>query len=502
MSPHTLALRFLLPIAASLAAIPALAAPAPKGCQYQLLATLPVRYTGPSLSLTIEGQINGTPAQMLVDTGAQGSMLTRTGVERRKLQRHLSDETWTGIGGETQMYTAWVKQFRAGPTVTTNEYLRVLGQTGRPPFHDAIVGAPFLLQTDLEISLATKEIRFFKPDGCKNAMLAYWSQDPIEIPFTASDWRDPNPEFTVLLNGKEVTAVIDTGADTTVITRKAAEQAGLKLDAPGVERIDDMVGIGRRSVSAWSTTLDRLQIGRETIRNAEVGVIDTAHLGVDVLLGADFLRSHRVLFAMSQRKLYFTYVGGEPLGQRRRIEPWIQQEADAGNGDAQLTLAWMVQRGQGVPADQDRAKALIRKAADGGNADANIQIVRELIDQGDHADAARRMQAILDRMPEDRYAALWLYLARMHGGDAALAQSGLAAAFKPYPPRWPAPIADFYLGKLGQEALLERSRANNGLAEGRACQALFFVGRYHLAAGDAARAAQFTEREAQCRESE
>lgn len=192
----------------------------------------------------------------------------------------------------------------------------------------------------------------------------------------------------------------------------------------------------------------------------------------------------------------------EPMGQRRRIEPWIQQEADAGNGDAQLTLAWMIQRGQGVAADQDRAKALIRKAADGGNADANIQIVRELIDQGDHADAARRMQAILDRMPEDRYAALWLYLARMHGGDAALAQSGLAAAFKPYGPRWPAPIADFYLGKLGEEALLERSRANNGLAEGRACQALFFVGRYHLAAGDAARAAQFTERVAQCRESE
>jgi hypothetical protein len=29
-----------------------------------------------------------------------------------------------------------------------------------------------------------------------------------------------------------------------------------------------------------------------------------------MLLGADFLRAHRVLVAHSQRKLYFTYTGG------------------------------------------------------------------------------------------------------------------------------------------------------------------------------------------------
>jgi hypothetical protein len=34
----------------------------------------------------------------------------------------------------------------------------------------------------------------------------------------------------------------------------------------------------------------------------------------DMLLGADFLRSHRVLLAMSQRRLYFSYVGGRVFG--------------------------------------------------------------------------------------------------------------------------------------------------------------------------------------------
>jgi hypothetical protein len=39
-----------------------------------------------------------------------------------------------------------------------------------------------------------------------------------------------------------------------------------------------------------------------------------------MLLGADFLRSHRVLVARSQKKMYFTYEGGTvfppPAGAR------------------------------------------------------------------------------------------------------------------------------------------------------------------------------------------
>jgi hypothetical protein len=36
----------------------------------------------------------------------------------------------------------------------------------------------------------------------------------------------------------------------------------------------------------------------------------------DMLLGADFLRSHRVLIAHSQRKIYFTYAGGAVFPER------------------------------------------------------------------------------------------------------------------------------------------------------------------------------------------
>ncbi len=66
-------------------------------------------------------------------------------------------------------------------------------------------------------------------------------------------------------------------------------------------------------------------IGNETIRDTTIQFADLlkdatytptgSHLarrveGNPVLLGADFLRAHRVLVAHSQRKIYFTYEGG------------------------------------------------------------------------------------------------------------------------------------------------------------------------------------------------
>lgn len=488
----------LLVLAALLAGAPADAAPAAGSCQYQLLTTLPVRYTGPRLNLTIEGQINGTAADMLVDTGADLSMLTSAATSRRALQLHASDGMMEGIGGQSRVYTAWIKEFRAGPTVTKNERLGVLNEFGGTPSFEAILGSPFLLQTDLEISLATKEIRFFRPVDCKSAQLAYWSQDPIEVPFTASYWRSPNPEFKVRLNGKEVTAVIDSGAETTVITRQAAELAGIKLDAAGVERAPDAVGIGKRSVPLWNATLGTLEIGREKIHHARVGVIDTDHLDIDVLLGADFLRAHRVLFAMSQRKLYFTYVGGEPLGQRNRIEPWMQQEADAGNGDAQLLLASMYARGDGVPVDQARADAWKAQAAAGGNVRANLMLAQTAIDDGQHVAAATRLRAVLDRRPDERFVALWLFLARMHGDDAALARSELATTFKSNTHVWPGPIAEFYLGKRTAQRLLDRVEADGTLGRSHKCQAHDFIAYYQQSTGEKAPPAGLPERPAWC----
>jgi TPR repeat protein len=455
-------------------------------CQYVELSKVPLHYTGSSLEITMEGRINGTPAQLLVDTGSHTTMMTRTGTENRGLRLRMTGEHIYGIGGYSRLYQARVDDFQAGPAKSSKGWIPVIGDTGSAPAFDAIVGAEFLMQADLELSLATKEIKFFRPLGCEKSWLAYWDPNAVAIPFEFNRSRSPNPHFTVEVNGTKLEAIIDSGSWTTSIDSRAAKRAGLKLDAPGVVRAGDSGGIGERRVAQYNALVDTMKIGDETIRNAQVSIMGTdGQLDVDVLLGADFLRAHRVLFAMGQKKIYISYLGGEPLGQRRTLEPWIQREADTGNPDAQMMLAAAYGSGKLVPKDPAQSAAWLDKAASAGHPRANLLVGRQLMGKGQWAEAAQRIAGALAKLPAERIGALWLYNARLRSGDPASARRELEATFaRSEDHEWPAPVADFYLGRIDAASLLEQAGKEPRLSKARTCQANSLMAEWHAAQGD------------------
>jgi TPR repeat protein len=204
-----------------------------------------------------------------------------------------------------------------------------------------------------------------------------------------------------------------------------------------------------------------------------------------MLLGADFLRSHRVLFAMSQKKLYFSYIGGEPLGRRHRIAPWIQHEADLGNADAQMILAIIHLRGKHP--DAAKGQAWLERAASGGNPQANAFTGRRLLQQGRHAEAAERLRKAVDVLPSGRQTALWLYVARVRSGQAELGKRELETAFAHEADEWPGPIASFYLGKMKEEDLLEEARDDRKRAKAQVCLARMHIAERLGFEGDSAR---------------
>lgn len=492
----------LLAVAATLATIATplyAASDAAPRCAYHKVANLPLHYTGPNLNLTIAGRINGAPAPMLIDTGSTLSMLTAAGAARHGLTPMPSAERMRGAGGSIRMSSARVREFRAGSSAIFNERIRI-ADDGHVHAHDAQLGAQFLYQTDLELSLATKELRFFKPVDCDDTFLGYWDPEAVVIPFSTSAWTPHVPVFKVTLNGKELTAAIDTSIPITLMTREAAKRIGLEMNAPGMTRVDDAVGIGSHRMARWSTTIESLHIGREQIGNAEVGVVDVEGIAADLLLGTDFLRAHRVLISMRQKNIYLSYVGGPPLGQLRRIEPWLLQEAEDGNGDAQLAVGRMHARGQGAARDPAQARTWIDRAAASGNPRAQLMVGQRLQYEGNYAQAIGQLRAALDRLPEERMGALWLYAARMHSGETDLARRELDTTFaRDSIGRWPRPIADFYLGKLDEARLLALAREDDKQARTRTCQAKQFIAEGHRIAGDPARARQVKEQASECR---
>jgi predicted aspartyl protease len=456
-----------------------------KRCTYVDVGSLPIRYVGESLMPAVEGTINDTPAVMLVDTGAFETSLTRNGATRRDLGLFATARWVQGIGGRSRLYTARLKDFSIGPIHSGHRTeLTVIGSTS----FDAILGAPFLLQMDLELDLRARRMKFYRPNNCDKTALLLWKEDTVVLPFERSSDQSPNPHFTVVVNGRELDAVIDSGAHRSFMMMDAAKRAGIDVKGPGAIRIGNAGGVGSDSAPYWIVPVKSVKLGDETIANVELGVIDSQGArGPDLLLGQDFLRAHRVLFAMSQEKLYVAYLGGDVFTRGTGLEPWMRQEADEGNADAQYALATMYVNGRGVARDPAEAKTWLDKAAAGGQPNATLLVARQQMLAGHLDTAIPQLRRALDQLPADRLGPLWLYVARVRHGEADLAKTELEAALKRQKnDDWPAPIADFYLGKANAAQLLEEAGKDAKLAHARTCMADAYMAELHDARGETA----------------
>jgi predicted aspartyl protease len=474
-----------------LAATCAHAADAPR-CAYVELARMPVRYLGPGLAPGVDGTLEGKPATMLIDTGDYNTQLTMTGVVKRNLPLYMSGREVEGVSGSSALYTTRVQDFAVGPVHNARRLeVDVIYDMASPPDYDAIIGAPFLLQSDFEVDLNARQIKFYRAQNCSNTPLYLWKEGTIAVPFDGGvDGRTLNPHFSVFVNGTELDAVIDTGAHNTLIDVGAARRAGIDMNGPGVKRLGDAGGVGADRVPHWSARVNTVTIGTETIRDAEIGVLESrGNMDTDMLLGQDFLRTHRVLFAMSQRKLYLAYLGGQPFSRVERIEPWIEQEAERGNPDAQYRLAMAYGSAEDTPGNRELAAAWLAKAAANGQPHANRMIGRRLLAQDKPREAIPVLRAALDGLPADRYGALWLYQARLRTGDAALAKSELEASEKAHhDQQWPYPVTQFYLGRWDEARVLKAAGDDRARAHAHTCSAREYMAEWYAAGGDKARA--------------
>ena len=308
---------------------------APARCRYVKVATLPLSLAGALPS--IPGMINGKAAAMLLNTGAAQTVLTRAAVEKFGLKVGPSPRSIVGTAGESSVHTTWLDGISIGPIRREGMKAPVAWDSVGPFPHDALVGADFLFQRDLELSIAEGEARFFHPVGCEDAFLAYWDRNASVVPLVAASRTDTRAVVTVSVNGQKVRAMISTGSPRTVLALSAAARAGVRPGSAGVVHMGSSGGIGKHPVEMWAATFESFTIGGETIGNARIAIMDIwgaiekdlaspmtsewIREQPEMILGADFLRAHRVLFALSQRRFYFSHLGGRVFS--------VDQEAGA-----------------------------------------------------------------------------------------------------------------------------------------------------------------------------
>jgi predicted aspartyl protease len=289
-------------------------------CQMLELGELPVTVGG---NVTVDAQVNGLPVRMIVDTGSAGTLLTRPAARRLGLAlRSLPGVETYGVGGKEQDATARINEFKVANLVANSFDMLVTGEHGLGP-DQGVLGALFLMQTDVEFDFPDGKLRFFKPKNCKGDQVVYWGSAYSVAPMVGS--VEGQILVSVQLDGKSVAAQMDTGAGRSVVTTAAALNAGVRPPQQSGPP-SAVVGLGPSAVESYVGVFPTFAIGDETIHNARLTVADLFHAdkeaqldshiptnvvdAPEMLIGDDFFRSHRVYVAVSQRKVYFSYIGG------------------------------------------------------------------------------------------------------------------------------------------------------------------------------------------------
>ena len=292
-------------------------------CHLQQFGEMDVSTTGGGI--TVEALINGQPVRLILDTGSEATILYRSTAERLGLKWSSGGQiTLYGVGGSTALGEARLKDFSVAGATIHNFNIAVAGQI-HDPSAQGVLGARFLLQGDMEFDLAHGKVRFLKPKDCNGDQVVYWGGSYAVTPML--DGHDRKEiEVRVIVNGRPVRALMDSGADLSTLTSTAAERVGAKAFSPDSIPGQGAEGFAGVKLTSRAKIFPSFSFGDETIKNARIEIADLfsgdeeTPIGSivpqavidfpEMLLGADFFRSHRIYVARSQKKVYASYIGG------------------------------------------------------------------------------------------------------------------------------------------------------------------------------------------------
>jgi predicted aspartyl protease len=112
----------------------------------------------------VDGEINGQPAKILIDTGATTSLVTRAEAKRRGLDlRHLTGVHIYSVGGGTEVLGAYLKSLKIDRLTDTNVPVLVTGPSVGGIDVAYVLGDDVLSRYDVEFDLAKHVVRLLIP---------------------------------------------------------------------------------------------------------------------------------------------------------------------------------------------------------------------------------------------------------------------------------------------------------------------------------------------------
>ena len=271
---------------------------------------VPVRY-GPLNKMIMSVRINGQPANLLVDTGANQVILDADAAESfgvRPSQRGLRYIRFTEINGQilpvgfAQSIMAGSMNFGSSPVTLRNSNRPGARNAGV----DGVLGLDILTRYKAVINCRTKFI-FFKVDQSREVHLGSVASAEkfTRVPLR----REENGALTVscLIHGQSGRLLVDTGAFVTTFTEAVLKSLGIGLQPTHVSA--RFASGTARQISA--AQINDLRIGDFKVPSAKFGVAALPHFAlqqgssrISGILGIDTLYIYHGIIDLDNMNLF------------------------------------------------------------------------------------------------------------------------------------------------------------------------------------------------------
>jgi Tfp pilus assembly protein PilF len=278
-----------------------------KDCSLKRLMESPIlsgSYARPVISILLDDK----PRKVLLDTGGFWSIVSPD--TSAGLTRYRSPVTG-GLGLRGRLLSEIVKMsLQLGPAKATDVEFFV-GPEGYMTDVDATLGANWLAQFDVEIDPVKNTASLFSQDHCEGQVVYWPHQDYAEVPFELARYEH-RITLPLVLSGKKVSVLLDTGAPESVLSLSAAKRLfDLTPDSPGMQSDGFTTDDRGRTYKKYRYQFASLDMGDISFRNPWISIAELVDQSADMVLGMHQLGALHLYFAYDERKLYATTARGD-----------------------------------------------------------------------------------------------------------------------------------------------------------------------------------------------
>ena len=279
-------------------------------CSVAPLGTVPIDWVDGHLLVTVA--VNDTDTTFILDTGADRTLLGDDAVRRLAVARSSwVSSTVLGLGGYQQRPNALPRSLRLGgvtlrrKTVTGDNSVTV----GPLPVAElaghqisGLLGRDFLSAFDLDMDLPAHVLTLYDVRGCTAGFLPWttpYATIAVTMPMSAA------LVVPVMVDGHPLRALLDTGASASLIAAPGMYRLGLTPQMLTGDPPGSAGGIGPHPIVMRHHRFAELRVGpvetsQPTLWVAPVHIVPI----VDMLLGADWLRSRHVWLSFATQQIF------------------------------------------------------------------------------------------------------------------------------------------------------------------------------------------------------